>query len=838
MKFRSLFLYISILFVMINMLSCNGRSNDNINDELDKLLINVNTTDPNIEQSKNNNKDKQYTINVYLYLPYPFKKNDLSTLKRKFEDTYPSIEVIFNIYDYEEVRSSIDKWLDSNKPPDIVLINSGNDLKRLATKGLIEELDPVSRDMFNNDFPRTIQQNAIINNNIFMMPVFFDWWVFYYKKSVFREQNLKKPNDWKEFINICDKLKSKGINPISFGSNNIDNALVWFDYLNIRLNGYDFYKKYAEGSIPYTHENIKNVFTNLGTLDNNNYFPKNHSEMGDSDMIQSFISGNSAMCLYNQDIFGRLNNSNIKNDVAFFKFPLINKEKDFDYERVKINGFAVASNSKNKTQALKFIEYISRKEVQGEIANKFDKNPANIKVHFNDVRKEKIIDDFLLSKGVFLGYKNDAVNAISKKNSESIQKYLENPKNIDNILFNMEKDRRKIIEGENVENLIKADITIYSTINDADTQKIFYDLVKKFDENNQYINTKIINISADKLLSSFDNIINGNNPPDVVILPAYDPRFVELSNSGFFRKINHIYDLNDYNMFRNVCGSDNNIYMFPFTFDWNAVYYRESHFETYKLDVPKTLEDFIRVCGVFEMRNITPVSVGTKDGEGLIEWFEYINLRVNGIDFHNDFIRGKASFNSAEIKAVFDYFEEFAYKEYFIKSHSGYNSDEAYIPLFRREGGFYLSGKDIYYRADKWREEYKVTRDLQSMRFPAVNNSKKYELSEVTGFCIPENSNNIQASELFLKFISKSENLKEFSELETTLIANKTVKPADKRYKPGHEFIFDSDMLVNSSKNFMPKTLRKKFADMLKSYIRNQDDLAEKLNDLELIRTQ
>ena len=51
---------------------------------------------------------------------------------------------------------------------------------------------------------------------------------------------------------------------------------------------------------------------------------------------------------------------------------------------------------------------------------------------------------------------------------------------------------------------------------------------------------------------------------------------------------------------------------------------------------------------------LNPIAFGDSDGWPAMGTFDYLNLRINGYDFHVELMAGEKSWNSNEVKTVFD----------------------------------------------------------------------------------------------------------------------------------------------------------------------------------------
>jgi len=82
----------------------------------------------------------------------------------------------------------------------------------------------------------------------------------------------------------------------------------------------------------------------------------------------------------------------------------------------------------------------------------------------------------------------------------------------------------------------------------------------------------------------------------------------------------------------------------PYTYYQWGIYYRKDIFAEKGLEVPTNWEQFLAVCAALKADDITPITIGTKGKWTTAGVFDYLNLRTNGYDVHNDLTAGKIAY--------------------------------------------------------------------------------------------------------------------------------------------------------------------------------------------------
>ncbi len=101
-------------------------------------------------------------------------------------------------------------------------------------------------------------------------------------------------------------------------------------------------------------------------------------------------------------------------------------------------------------------------------------------------------------------------------------------------------------------------------------------------------------------------------------------------------------------------GDDGKQYFVPFyNYPW-AVFYRKSLFEEKGYDIPTTMDDFEALCQEMQTDGLQPLAFADQEGWPAMGTFDAINFRLNGYDFHVALMAGEESWDSDEVKAVFE----------------------------------------------------------------------------------------------------------------------------------------------------------------------------------------
>jgi multiple sugar transport system substrate-binding protein/raffinose/stachyose/melibiose transport system substrate-binding protein len=213
---------------------------------------------------------------------------------------------------------------------------------------------------------------------------------------------------------------------------------------------------------------------------------------------------------------------------------------------------------------------------------------------------------------------------------------------------------------------------------------------------------------------------------------------------------------------------DGNQYFLPTSWYWWAVYYRISIFEELGLEEPTTWEEFIAVNEALKEAGYAPIAIGTKYRWTAAAWFDYLNMRINGPEFHVDLMLCKESYDDPRVAKVFEVWRELLDSGYFIDDAAAYSWSEALEPFIRGDAAMYLMGDFI---RDSLPDE--IEEDLGFFRFPIIDPSVPIgEDAPTDGFFIAANSQNVEAAKRFMAYLGSVEYQTYFAETLNRLPTN------------------------------------------------------------------
>lgn len=327
---------------------------------------------------------------------------------------------------------------------------------------------------------------------------------------------------------------------------------------------------------------------------------------------------------------------------------------------------------------------------------------------------------------------------------------------------------------------LAGELVINSDASDPAPKAAFAEIVKKFEAANPDVTVKYNLYDHESYKTTIRNWLV-TTPPDVVFWYAGN-RMKTFVDRGLFMDVSDLWKEQgmekDYASAMPAMTIDGKQWGVPYTYYQWGVYYRQDIFEKYGLEEPKTYEELVAVSKVLKENGVTPVSIGTKFLWTAAGWFDYLDLRTNGLDFHLRLMEGKESWTSPQVKAVFKEWAKMVEPGYFLDNHASYSWQEAQAPFYSGDAAMYLIGN--FFAANFTPEQREKIGFFQFPRIKA--DVPMYEDAPMDTLHIPSAAKNKEDAIKFLKFMTMPENATLVNEALQQIPTNSKAKVLDDKY--------------------------------------------------------
>ncbi|MFD4507038.1 ABC transporter substrate-binding protein [Streptomyces sp. NPDC058457] len=347
----------------------------------------------------------------------------------------------------ETFRTQLPTYLTSANPPDVYTWYPGSVADAYAKKNLLLDLDEAwssSPDL--KRYTKALHSlcTASSGKKVFVPNTYY-WWGMFYRKSNFAKWGVSAPTSWDGFLDLCDKLKKKGVAPIGLGAggNTPWVASAWFDYLDIRINGAQYHRELLAGKHRFDDPEVRKVFDRWQEV--LPYFDPNGTALAFQDATTALLGGKTGMMLIGT-FFADSAPKSALDDIDFFRFPVIDSKVPLA-EEAPVDGYFASARTGRRDQVLDLMKYLATAEAQ-EI---YIKGSSGTVLPCNPDAKDA--GTALVKKGrahvaeaaeITQFFNRDSSDALQPTADTALTKFLAKPKQIGSILTDWQRDAQKI----------------------------------------------------------------------------------------------------------------------------------------------------------------------------------------------------------------------------------------------------------------------------------------------------------------------------------------------------------------------------------------------------------
>ncbi|TCD16320.1 ABC transporter substrate-binding protein [Oricola cellulosilytica] len=387
-------------------------------------------------------------LKIFLDTSNPAPRATMEAMIGRFQEKHPDLNIETTVIDREEYKTQIRNFLTAN-PPDVATWYAANRMRPYVDAGLFEDVSDLWQDAEIAENLASTKGAMTIDGKQWGVPYTYYQWGVYYRKDIYEELGLEEPENWEEFKANCQAILDSGRKCFTIGTKFLWTAGGWFDYLNMRTNGFDFHMDLAAGEVSWEDERVRKTFENWKELIDMGAYIDNHQTYSWQEALPFMVNGDAAAYLMGNFAVAPLRDAGLTDDqLDFYQFPEINPDVEMA-EDAPTDTFHIPANAANKDAARAFLKFVVSADEQTEINN--GKNLGQLPVN----AKSSVDDDKFLNEGFEMLSSNspggvaqfwdrDASAEMAKVSMEGFQEFMVKPDNLDRILAKLERARQRI----------------------------------------------------------------------------------------------------------------------------------------------------------------------------------------------------------------------------------------------------------------------------------------------------------------------------------------------------------------------------------------------------------
>lgn len=306
-------------------------------------------------------------------------------------------------------------------------------------------------------------------------------------------------------------------------------------------------------------------------------------------------------------------------------------------------------------------------------------------------------------------------------------------------------------------------------------------MVERFQAMHPDLNIELTLIDREANKTQIRNYLTAN-APDVNGWYAGN-RMRPYVNAGLFEDVSDLWDGpmgEELASTRPALTLDGKQWGVPYSYYQWGIYYREDIYEELGLTPATTWEEEKANCQVILDSGRKCYTIGTRFLWTAGGWFDYLNLRTHGYDFHMALTAGEVEWTDDRVRETFANWRELLDMGAFIDDHTAYTWQEAQPFLVNGDAVAYLMGNFL---VAPLREAGLTDDQLGFYQFPEITPGiPKAEDAPTDTLHIPAQAQNKEAARAFLQYVASAENQTIVNDVLGQLPINRNATVSDDKF--------------------------------------------------------
>ena len=276
----------------------------------------------------------------------------------EWNDNNPNIQIRSEIVENERYKTKIKTAVATNELPDIFFSWGNGFSEPFIDSGKVLSLNKYLDKSTKNQVKENMFDNVNYDEEIYGLPISFSVGTFYYNNKLFEENKINVPKTYNELLQAIKEFSDLDIIPLGASGMDKWTGMLYYDILALQEGGVKGVEEALKGE---RYELLLKTANKVKELVNSGAFKQKDLEFTRDVLERKFKNGEVAMYYTGNWFIGDLENSKIKEDIKISNFPGTNNENNKVFLGGATDYLMVSNESKYKEEAVKAIEFISRK---------------------------------------------------------------------------------------------------------------------------------------------------------------------------------------------------------------------------------------------------------------------------------------------------------------------------------------------------------------------------------------------------------------------------------------------------------------------------------------------
>ena len=387
-------------------------------------------------------------LRIFSDMSDPAPRAVMEDMVARFEAANPGVEVELVIVDREAWKTQIRNVLQSGTA-DVVNWYAGNRMAPYVESGLFMDISDLWSEAGLTETLASTEGAMTMDGGIWGVPYTYYQWGVYYREDIFAELGLSVPATWAEELANCEAIVASGRACYAIGTRFPWTSAGWFDYMNMRTNGFDFHMALTAGEIEWTDPRVRATFENWQQLIDLGGYIADHQTYGWQEALPFMVNGEATAYLMGNFAVAPLREAGLTDDqLGFYQFPAIDPAIP-NGEDAPTDTFHIAANAVNVEAAEAFLLFAVSEENQTLInsGSGLGQLPVNSAAGVDDDEFLNAGFDMLSNRatgGIAQFFDRDAPAEMAQVAMQGFQQFMVDPSTLDQVLDILEQARQRI----------------------------------------------------------------------------------------------------------------------------------------------------------------------------------------------------------------------------------------------------------------------------------------------------------------------------------------------------------------------------------------------------------
>ena len=304
---------------------------------------------------------------------------------------------------------------------------------------------------------------------------------------------------------------------------------------------------------------------------------------------------------------------------------------------------------------------------------------------------------------------------------------------------------------------LSGDLKIFLDTSNPAPRATMEAMIARFQAKNPNLNIETTVIDREAYKTQIRNFLTANSP-DVATWYAAN-RMSPYVNAGLFEDVSDLWQ--EPEIAKNLASTkgamtiDGKQWGVPYTYYQWGVYYRKDIYEELGIGEPADFDEMVSNCEKMVASGRKCYTIGTKWLWTASGWFDYLNMRTHGFDFHMAMARGEIPWTDDRVRQTFANWRRLIDLGAFVDDHQNKDWQQSLPFMVNGEAGAILKGN---FAVAPLRDAGLSDDQLDFHQFPPITPGVALaEDAPTDTFHIPTNAKNKDNARAFLRFVVSAE---------------------------------------------------------------------------------